>query len=123
MGVFTIIAIIIGAMGLFGVSMHMLQRRRKEFAIRKVSGARFGHIIRLLSKGYLSLILSTLAIASPLAGLLLNRWLQNFVYRTPLSWWIFVLAGAMAIFIVSATTGFHLIRAARMNPSENLRYE
>ncbi len=122
-GVFTIIAILIGAMGLFGISMHMIQRRRKEFAVRKVNGARSAHIIRLLASNYLILIFSTLAIATPVSVYLLHRWLQNFVFRTPLSWWIFALSGAVALAIVSITVGIHVLRAARTNPVENLRYE
>jgi putative ABC transport system permease protein len=122
-GIFTVISIIIGAMGLFGMSMHLLQRRRKEFAIRKVNGAGFNHIIRLLVKNYLILILSTLAIASPLAVLLLNQWLQNFIYRAGISWWIFAIAAGMVLFIVSSTVGYHIIRAASKNPTESLKYE
>jgi len=122
-GIFTVIAIIIGTMGLFGMSMHNLQRRRKEFALRKVNGARFNHIIQLMAKKYLILIISTLAIASPLAFLLLNRWLQNFVYRAVISWWIFALAAGIALFITLCTVGYHVIIAARRNPVESLRYE
>jgi putative ABC transport system permease protein len=122
-GIFTGIAIVIGAMGLFGMSMHILQRRRREFAIRKVNGAHVGHIIRLLSRQYILLIVSTLAIASPPALLLLNRWLQNYVFRINVSWKLFSIAGAAGIIIVLITLGYHVSRAATRNPSESLRYE
>jgi len=122
-GIFTAIAISIGAMGLFGMSMHVLQRRRREFAVRKVNGAQVGHIIRLLARHYLILIFVTLAVASPLALLMLNRWLQNYVFKTTISWWIFALTAAIGFFIVFITIGFHVFRAATRNPSENLRYE
>ena len=122
-GIFTAIAISIGAMGLFGMSMHVLQRRRREFAIRKVTGAQVRHIIRLLARYYLILIISTFVIASPLAVLLLNRWLQSFIFKTSISWWIFAIAAAVGIFIVFITIGYHVIRAATRNPTEGLRYE
>jgi putative ABC transport system permease protein len=122
-GVFTVIALIIGAMGLFGASMYMIQKRRKEFAIRKVNGARIGQIIQLLARNYLILILSSLALATPVSIYILNRWLRNFVYRTSLSWWIFAISGAVGILIVSVTAGIHIIRAARTNPAKSLRYE
>ncbi len=122
-GIFTAIAICVGAMGLFGMSMHVLQRRRREFAIRKVTGAQVSHIIRLLARHYLILIISTLVIASPLAVLLLNRWLQSFVFKTHISWWIFAITAAVGVFIVFITIGYHVFRAATRNPTEGLRYE
>ena len=122
-GIFTAIAISIGAMGLFGMSMHMLQRRRREFAIRKVNGARVGHILRLLARHYLILIITTLVIASPLALLLLRRWLHNYIFKTEISWWIFAVTAAVGLLIVCITIGYHVYRAATRNPSESLRYE
>ncbi len=122
-GIFTAIALFIGAMGLFGMSMHTLQSRRREFAIRRVNGAQMHHILRVLSGYYLMMIISTLVVSSPLAILLLKKWFQNFVYKTSLSWWIFALTGSIAVIIVFGTVGYHIIRAATRNPSESLRYE
>lgn len=122
-GVFTGIAILIGAMGLFGISMHTIQRRKKEFAIRKVHGARSNNIISLLAKYYLLLALATLGLASPISVYLLDRWLQNFVYRATLSWWIFALSGTISLAIIVVTAGIHVLHAARTKPADSLRYE
>ena len=121
--IFTIIAICIGAMGLFGMSMYILQRRRREFAIRKVNGAHIHHILISLARNYFVLIISALVISSPIAIMLLNRWLQNFAFKTSISWWIFAVTGGIAVMIVVITVGYHVIRAAITNPSESLRYE
>jgi putative ABC transport system permease protein len=120
---FTIIAVCIGAMGLFGMSMYILQRRRREFAIRKVNGAQMYHIMISLAGNHLILIISALVIASPIAILLLNRWLQNFVFKTSISWWIFAMTGGITVMIVIVTVGYHIIRAAMTNPVVSLRYE
>jgi putative ABC transport system permease protein len=76
-----------------------------------------------MAKKYLILISSTIVVASPIAVLLLNRWMQNFAFRSPLTWWIFALAGSIALAILSLTVGYHVILAARRNPTDSLRYE
>ena len=123
LAVFTLIAVIIGAMGLFGMSMHMLQNRKKEFAVRKVNGAGTGHVLWLLARSYLILILAAVSLAAPLAFLLTERWLRNFAYRVSLAWWIFAVSAGLSLLIVAVTVGYHTVIAARRNPAGSLRYE
>lgn len=118
-----IIAIFISCMGLFGLAMFTTQQKNKEIGIRKVLGAGTGDIIGMLNKDFVMLIIIALLIASPIAWIYMNQWLQNFVYHTGISWWIFLAAGFMAIFIALSTVGFHSIKAALANPVESLRTE
>ncbi|KPK84180.1 MAG: hypothetical protein AMS27_10655 [Bacteroides sp. SM23_62_1] len=120
---FTIIAMCLGAMGLFGMSMYILERRRREFAIRKVNGAQMHHILISVARNYVILIISALAISSPVAIFLLNKWLQNFAFNTFLSWWLFAITGGVTAVIVVLTIGYHIIRIVLTNPVESLRYE
>jgi putative ABC transport system permease protein len=122
-GIFTFIAVIIGGMGLFGMSMHMLQSRRKEFAVRKVNGAGTGNILWLIARNCLVLILVSLILASPLALFLLERWLRNFALHVSVSWWIFAVSGGLSVIIVAGTVGYHMVLSARTNPVTSLRYE
>ena len=120
---FTLLAILIACLGLYGLLGITLAQRLKEIGIRKVLGAGFGDILLLLSKDYFRLILVTLLIASPIAWLLLNKWLDGFAYRISIEWWIFVLAGLSVIGIVFLTVSFQSTRAAFINPVESLRTE
>ena len=118
-----VITILISCMGLFGLAMFSAERRVKEIGIRKVMGARVGQIVLLLNRDFVLLVVVAMLIASPVAWYFAHQWLQDFVYRTTVSWWVFLLAGAGAIFIALATVSFQAIRAARANPVNSLRAE
>src|SRR6266536_2767673 len=117
------ITIFISCMGLFGLGMFTAQRRTKEIGIRKVLGASVANITAMLSKGFLALIMIAIVIASPIAYYFTNQWLQDFAYRTNISWWIFLIAGTVAILIALFTVSFQAIKAAIANPVKSLRTE
>lgn len=120
---FAILAIFIACLGLFGLSAFMAEQRTKEIGIRKVLGASIGNIVTMLSKDFLRLVLIAAVIAFPVAWWGMNKWLEDFAYRTSISWWIFALAGAVAVLIALATVSFQAMRAAVTNPVESLRNE
>ena len=117
------ITILISCMGLFGLAMFSAERRTKEIGIRKVMGARVGQIVLLLNRDFVVLVCLALLIASPVAWYFAHQWLQDFVYRTSVSWWVFLLAGAVALCIALLTVSYQAIRAARANPVKSLRTE
>jgi putative ABC transport system permease protein len=120
---FTIIAIFISCLGLFGLTTFSVEQRIKEIGIRKVLGASTTGIVSLLSKDFLKLVIIAFVIAAPIAWWAMNKWLQAFAYRAPVQWWIFALAGSMALLIAFATMSFQAIKAAIANPVKNLRTE
>ncbi|AKD57626.1 ABC transporter permease [Spirosoma radiotolerans] len=120
---FAFLAIFISCLGLFGLSAFTAEQRTKEIGVRKVLGASVSSIIGLLSKDFLKLVLLAIAIASPLAWYAMNEWLQGFAYKVALSWWVFALAGVLAIGIALLTISFQSIKAALMNPVKSLRSE
>lgn len=117
------ISIFLACLGLFGLSLFMTERRIKEVGIRKVNGATIGEILALLNTSFIKWILIAFVIATPIAYFAMNRWLQSFAYKTALSWWIFALAGIIALAIALLTVSWHSWRAASRNPVEALRYE
>lgn len=117
------ITIFISCMGLFGLAMFSAERRVKEIGIRKVLGAGVGQIVVLLNRDFVGLVCLALVIASPVAWYFSHQWLQDFVYRTTVSWWVFVLAGTGALCIALGTVTFLALRAARANPVKSLRTE
>jgi len=119
----TIIAILISCLGLLGLISLMTVQRTKEIGIRKVLGASVAQITSLLSKDFLKLVLLALIIASPIAYFTMQKWLQGFAYRTNISWWVFALAGILALTIALATVSFQAIKAALANPVKSLRSE
>jgi len=121
--VFAIIAIMISALGLFGLAAFTAEQRTREIGIRKVLGASISTIISLLSEDFLKLVVLSILIASPIAYWGMNNWIQNFAYRIDISWWMFVAAGAVAIVIALTTVSFQAIRAATANPIKSLRTE
>lgn len=121
--IFTVMAIFVGCLGLFGLAAYAAERRTKEIGIRKVLGASAKNIMALLSKDFVTLVIVAIFIASPIAWYFMSRWLENFAYRTEMSWWIFLLAGLSAILIAVLTVSFHAIKAAFRNPVKNLRTE
>lgn len=120
---FTIIAIVIACLGLFGLSAFAAEQRTKEIGIRKVLGASAGQVTMLLSKEFIRLVIVAILIASPVAWWTMNKWLQNFAYHTTPGWWIFIAAGILAVLIAILTISFQSIKAALANPVKSLRSE
>ncbi|HEX5153764.1 MAG TPA: ABC transporter permease [Parafilimonas sp.] len=120
---FTIMAIFISCLGLFGLAAFSAEQRKKEIGVRKVLGASVTGIVRLLSKDFLILVGIAIIIATPVSWWAMHKWLQAFVYRIDISWWMFALAGCIAVLIALITVSFQAIRAAVANPVESLRME
>jgi putative ABC transport system permease protein len=121
--VFTIIAVCISCLGLFGLAAFSAEQRNKEIGIRKVLGASVPGIIQLLSKDFLKLVVIAFLIATPISWWAMNKWLQGFAFRIPISWWMFAIAGLVTILIALFTVSSQAIRAALMNPVNSLRSE
>jgi len=122
-GLFTTISVIIACLGLFALATFAAQQRVKEIGIRKVLGASVSSIGTLLSRDFLRPVLLAVLVASPLSWWLMNKWLEDFAYRTSLSWWIFLTAGMGLLLVALATVLFRTIKAAQANPTINLRSE
>jgi putative ABC transport system permease protein len=120
---FSVLAIVIACLGLFGLAAFTAEQRTKEIGIRKVLGADVGNIVAMLSRDFLKLVLISNLIAWPLAWWAMSRWLQDFAYRIDLSWWVFALAGLIALFIALFTISFQALKAALANPIKSLRTE
>jgi putative ABC transport system permease protein len=121
--IFAVLAISIACLGLFGLVTFTSEQRRKEIGIRKVLGSSVGGIVLLLSKDLLKLVTLAIVIATPIAWLAMNKWLQNFEYRIHISWLIFAVAGILALLIAFITVSFKAIKAAIANPVKSLRTE
>jgi putative ABC transport system permease protein len=120
--IFSVLAILIACLGLFGLATFIAEQRTKEIGIRKVLGASVQGLVGLLSKDFMKLVGIAFIIAAPLAWWAMNRWLSDFAYRIPhISWWIFALAGLLALFIALITISFQAVRAALSNPVKSLR--
>jgi ABC-type antimicrobial peptide transport system permease subunit len=117
------LTIFISCMGLFGLGMFTAERRTKEIGIRKVLGANVTTIAAMLSRDFVSLIMVSIIIASPVAWYFMHQWLQDYAYRTTISWWVFAAAGGLALCIGLLTVSFHAIKAAIANPVKSLRTE
>jgi len=122
-GFFTILAVFISCLGLFGLASFVAEQRTKEVGIRKVLGASAFSLWRLLSNEFVVLVVISLLIAVPVAYYFMRNWLQDYQYRAPLSWWIFAFAGAAALLITLLTVSFQAIKAALTNPVKSLRSE
>jgi putative ABC transport system permease protein len=120
---FSLLAIFIACLGLFGLAAFAAERRTKEIGIRKVLGATVANVTALLSKDFVKLVLLANLIAWPAAWYAMNKWLQNFAYRIEIGWWVFALAGGLALVIALLTVSAQAIHAALANPVESLRYE
>ncbi|MEO1010292.1 MAG: ABC transporter permease [Bacteroidota bacterium] len=121
--VFSILSILIGCLGLFGLMSFIVSQKRKEISIRKVLGASFLENISLFSKEYAKLVGLSFVIASPLVHYFMSRWLEGFSHRVQLSFWMFVLGGLITLVIALATCSWQSIKAARANPAKSLRTE
>ena len=122
-GVFSILAIFISCLGLFGLSSFVAEQRTKEIGIRKVMGASVSRLWQMLSKDFVVLVIISCFIAVPISYYLMNSWLQKYEYRTEISLWILLLTCIVAIFITLLTVSYQAIKAAMMNPVNSLRSE
>jgi len=123
LSIFTLIALFICSMGLLGLSLLSTQRRIKEIGIRRVNGAETLHIMNMLNWDYIKWIILSFVLAVPLAFLAMSKWLESYAYKTALSWWLFALAGIVALIIALLTVSIQSWRASMRNPVEALRYE
>jgi putative ABC transport system permease protein len=119
----SVIAILLSCLGLMGISGLLVARRFKEVGIRKAHGATISSIVVLLNLDILKWVALAYLVASPAAWLIMRRWLQDFAYQTSLSWWIFALAGLLALVISILTITLQIYRVARQDPVKALRYE
>ncbi|HYJ64598.1 MAG TPA: FtsX-like permease family protein, partial [Parafilimonas sp.] len=120
---FTILSIVINVLGLVGLLSFMIEQKTKEICIRKVLGASIKDISFILSKDFLKLIIVAFFIAAPVAWFFMNKWLQDFAYRTSISWWVFAVAVLAALVVTCIAVGFQTIKAALANPVKSLRTE
>lgn len=120
---FSLLSIIIGSLGLFGLTAFMMKRRTKEIGIRKVLGAQVSGLVAVLSKDFLKLVLIANLLGWPLAYYLMDSWLQNFAYSNGISVWVFMLTGAGALLIAFGSVAYHSIKTAGANPVNSIRYE
>ncbi len=121
--IFTLLAIFISCLGLFGMISFVIQQRTKEIGIRKILGASVQTIVGLLSKDFIQLVLLAVLLSVPIAWYFSERWLENYVYRIQMEWWIFAVAGTLALGIAFLTVSLQSISAALANPIEALRDE
>jgi putative ABC transport system permease protein len=120
---FSVLAVLIACLGLFGLVTYMANQRTKEIGVRKVLGASVGNVVSMLSKDFIILVLIASVIAFPVAWWAMHSWLQDFAYRINIEWWVFVVAAAGALLIALLTVSFQAIKAALANPVKSLRTE
>jgi putative ABC transport system permease protein len=123
MNLFTLLAVFIACMGLFGQAVIAAENKIKEIGIRKVIGARASEIIWMLNKDFIRWVVIAFVVSCPVAWFAMNKWLQNFAYKTTISWWIFAIACVLAVLVALLTVSWQSWRAASRNPVESLRYE
>src|SRR3989339_136469 len=122
-GYFTILTIVIAAMGIFAMSIFYMQQKVKEIGVRKVNGAKVIEVMQMLNKDFITWVIIAFFIASPISYFIMHKWLQNFAYKTEMSWWVFALSGIIALVIALLTVSWQTMLAATRNPVEALRYE
>jgi len=120
---FAVLAVFISCLGLFGLASFVAEQRTKEIGIRKVLGASVSQVTTMLSKEFVKLVLISCVVAFPLSWWVMYKWLQDFAYRINISWWMFVVAGIIALLIALITVSFKAIKAALANPVKSLRTE
>ncbi len=123
LNIFTVLTILVACLGLFGLAIYTTEQRTKEIGIRKVLGASVMQVTNMLSKDFLKLVLIACVIAFPLSYWAMHNWLQDFAYRTNISWWVFASAALIALVIALATISFQSVKAALANPVKSLRSE
>lgn len=121
--IFTTLSVTIACLGLFGLAAYAAEQRTREISIRKVLGAEVATLVSMLSRDFIRLVIISLVIASPLAWLVMQKWLQGFAYRQNISWWVFVVTGLGAVAIAFITISYQSIKAALLNPADSLRSE
>ncbi len=121
--VFALLAVLVGCLGLFGLSGYTITQRTKEIGVRKILGATTSSIVAMLSKDILKLVLVSILIAAPLAWWAMDNWLQDFAYRTNIEWWIFGISGLIAVLVAFLTVSFQSVKAALANPIGALKSE
>ena len=121
--VFSVLAVLIACLGLFGLASFATEQRLKEIGVRKVLGASVPGLVGLLSQEFTKLVLVAFALAAPIAYFLMDQWLADFAYQTAMPWWLFAAAGLGALFIAFATVSYRALQAARANPVTILRHE
>ncbi|MGV8093664.1 MAG: ABC transporter permease [Mangrovibacterium sp.] len=122
-GLFAVLAIVISCIGILGLAIFSSERRTKEIGVRKVNGAKVSEILTMLNKDFVKWVVIAFVIATPIAWYAMHKWLENFAYKTTLNWWIFALAGLLALGIALLTVSWQSWKAATRNPVEALRYE
>jgi putative ABC transport system permease protein len=120
---FALLAIIVACLGLFGLAEFITKARIKEIGVRKVNGAKVSELMLMLNSDFIKWVAISFFIATPIAFYAMTKWLENFAYKTTISWWIFALAGCITLTIALLTVSWQTFRAARRNPVEALRYE
>ena len=121
--IMSLLAIFISMLGLYGLSMQIIQHKTKEIGIRKINGATISEILALLNRRFIIWVIIAFIIAVPITYYAISKWLENFAYKTSLNWWIFALAGLIALLVALLTVSWQSWRAASRNPVEALRYE
>lgn len=120
---FSAFGIILSSLGMLSLSLILINKKTKEIGIRKVNGAKIFETVQMLNANFMKWVSIAFIIACPISYFVMNKWLQNFAYKTELSWWVFALAGCIALLIALLTVSWQTYRAARRNPVEALRYE
>jgi putative ABC transport system permease protein len=120
---FTLFAILISCLGLFGLALFMTEQRTKEIGVRRVHGSTIMNIMLILSKQFLKWVLVAVVIAIPVAFIVMQNWLQNFAYKIILQWWVFIIAGILSLLIALITVSYQSYKTAIKNPIDSLRYE
>ncbi len=121
--IFSVLAIFISCLGLFGLVSYVAEQKKKEIGIRKVLGASIGSVVKLLTTDFVKLVGIAFLIASPIAYYFIQQWLEDFTYRIDIQWWVFALAGGFALLITLLTVGFQSLKSAVANPVKSLRTE
>jgi len=120
---FAMLAMILSSLGLLGLIAIIVIKRTKEIGIRKILGASIFDLVFIMSKELMLSILTANIFALPVAVYFINKWLEDFAYRIDISWWMFALAGGIALLTALLTVSFHAIKATTANPVESLKYE
>ena len=121
--IFTVLAILISCLGLYGLISFVAEQKKKEIGIRKVLGASVNSVVQLLTKDFLKLVIAAFVVAVPIVYLSMQRWLENYTYSIDIQWWVFILAGSFALIITVFTVGLQSLKTAMVNPVKSLRTE